>query len=261
MDRTVRTLEARKIFVQELSGLCCLSHTIYMYLYLVAPEEPENFHILVGGSSDLTFTWNPPLVTNGEIDTYTLTCSPTIGLLPIVLEAEDRNITIPMFVPGTTYTCSLRASNGGGLGSPARDTATALEEGNSHHYIKSIYLTLCYVVNCQSPLHSTLAPGTPPENVQVTARDSSSVAVSWQEPAEPNGQITHYTVYVNGSADGSRTSGPVLTHIISGLSPAQLVRVRVSASTLAGEGPQSNEESGMSQDGSKCSHTDFKLSE
>ena len=65
---------------------------------------------------------------------------------------------------------------------------------------------------------------------------------------------------MNGSADGSRTSGPVLIHIISSLSPAQLVRVRVSASTRAGKGPQSNESSGMSQDGSKCSHTDFKLS-
>ena len=124
-----------------------------------------------------------------------------------------------------------------------------------------VLVTLFYVVNCQSPLHFTLAPGTPPENVQVTAQDSSSVVVSWQEPAEPNGRITHYTVYVNGSVDGSMTSDQVLTHIISGLSPAQLVRVRVSASTQAGEGPQSNESSGMSQDGSKCSHTDFKLSE
>ena len=114
-----------------------------------------------------------------------------------------------------------------------------------------VLVPLCYVVNCQSPLHSTSAPGTPPENVQVTAQDSSSVVVSWQEPTEPNGRITHYTVYVNGSADGSMTSGPVLTHIISGLSPAQLVRVRVSASTLAGEGPQSNETAGMSRDGSK----------
>ena len=126
-----------------------------------------------------------------------------------------------------------------------------------------IYLCLCTLLCCQlqPPLHSTTAPGTPPDNVQVTALDSSSVVVSWQEPTEPNGRITHYTVYVNGSADGSMTSGPVLIHIISGLSPAQLVRVRVSASTLAGEGPQSNETAGVSQDGSKCSHSDFKLSE
>ena len=135
--------------------------------------------------------------------------------------------------------------------------------GSTEYSIFILYLlvTLCYVVNCHSPLHSTSAPRTPPENVQVTARDSSSVVVSWQEPAEPNGRITHYTVYVNGSADGSRTSGPVLKLTISGLSPAQLVRVNVSASTLAGEGPQSNETAGVSQDGSKCSHTGFKLSE
>ena len=103
---------------------------------------------MVGGSGDLTFIWDPPLVTNGEIDNYTLTCSPTIDLLPIVLEATVNNITLPMFVPGTTYNCSLRASNGGGIGSPAMYTTTTLEEGNSHHHIKSIYLTLCYVVNC-----------------------------------------------------------------------------------------------------------------
>ena len=218
---------------------------------------------MVGGSSDLTFTWDSPLVTNGEIDNYTLTCSPTIGLLPLVLEAEDRNVTVPMFVPGTTYTCSLRASNGGGFGSPAMDTVTTLEEGRQHNTESNLHFTCATFLCCQlqPPLHSTAAPSTPPENVQITARDSSSVTVSWQEAAEPNGRITHYTVYVNGSADGSRTSGPVLTHIISGLSPAQLVRVRVSASTQAGEGPQSNESSGMSQDGSKCSHTGFKLLE
>ena len=95
------------------------------------------------------------------------------------------------------------------------------------------------------------APGTPPQNVQVTARDSSSVVVSWREPEEPNGRIIHYTVYVNASVDGAMTSGPVLTHTISDLSPAQLVRVRVSASTQAGEGPQSNETAGVSRDGSK----------
>ena len=74
-------------------------YVVYLILYLhpVAPEEPEDFQILVGGSGDLTFTWDLPSVTNGEIDNYTLTCSPTIGLLPIVLEAEDHNVTLPMF--------------------------------------------------------------------------------------------------------------------------------------------------------------------
>ena len=117
-----------------------------LHLHSVAPEEPENFAIMVGGSSDLTFTWDPPLVTNGEIDNYTLTCSPKIDLLPIVLEATVNNVTLPMFVPGTTYTCSLQASNGGGLGSPATYIATTLEEGKYKFiYIKYKYIMLALV--------------------------------------------------------------------------------------------------------------------
>ena len=120
-------------------------YVVYLILYLhpLAPEEPEDFQILVGGSSDLTFTWDPPLVTNGEIDNYTLTCSPTIDLLPIVLEATVNNITLPMFVPGTTYTCSLRASNGGGgLGSPAVDTVTTLEEGRQQNIESNVHFVM-----------------------------------------------------------------------------------------------------------------------
>ena len=87
-------------------------------------------------------------MTNGEIDDYTLTCSPTIDLLPLVLEAAVFNTTLPMFVPGSTYTCSLRASNGGGLGSPAMVTATTLEEGGQHrdqhmYYQEFITIRVC----------------------------------------------------------------------------------------------------------------------
>ena len=110
-----------------------------LYLHPLAPEEPQNFEISVGGSSDLTFTWDSPSVTNGQIDNYTLTCSPTIDLLPLVLEAAVFNTTLPMFIPGTTYTCSLRASNGGGLGSPAMDTATTLEEGGQQSTKSNLY--------------------------------------------------------------------------------------------------------------------------
>ena len=127
-------------------------YVVYLILYLhpVAPDQPEDFQILVGGSGDLTFTWDPPLVTNGEIDNYTLTCSPTIGLLPMVLEATVNNITLPMFVPGTTYNCSLRASNGGGLGSPAMYTATTPEEGRQHttQHICIIFTCACNTLLC-----------------------------------------------------------------------------------------------------------------
>ena len=91
---------------------------------------------------------------NGEIDNYTLTCSPTIGLLPLVLEATVNNVTIPMFVPGTTYMCSLRASNDGGLGSPAMDTVTTLEEGRQHNTESNLHFT-CNTLLCCKMLTSS----------------------------------------------------------------------------------------------------------
>ena len=106
---------------------------------------------MVGGSSDLTFTWDPPSVTNGEIDNYTLTCSPTIDLLPMVFDATVFNTTLPMFIPGTTYTCSLRASSGGGLGSPTMVTAATLEEGGQQSTKSNLHFIFDSLSCCLLP--------------------------------------------------------------------------------------------------------------
>ena len=62
--------------------------------------------------------------------------------------------------------------------------------------------------------------------------------ISWTPPATPNGVITKYTVYDNGTEacvnDGFNNSCEII-----GLSVHQLVYVQVSASTNAGEGPLS----------------------
>ena len=63
--------------------------------------------------------------------------------------------------------------------------------------------------------------------------------VTWVEPDVPNGVIILYTVYVNGSMDGT-TEGTVTMYTITGLLPYQLVTVSVSAHTAVGEGPESN---------------------
>ena len=55
----------------------------------------------------------------------------------------------------------------------------------------------------------------------------------------PNGVIILYTVYVNGSMDGT-TEGTVTVYTITDLLPYQLVTVSVSAHTAVGEGPESN---------------------
>ncbi|XP_064396201.1 uncharacterized protein LOC135343155 [Halichondria panicea] len=72
---------------------------------------------------------------------------------------------------------------------------------------------------------------------------ATTLTLSWDPPAEPNGVIITYTLYVdyrNGTITKSTTSPERLTFSIYILSPYQTVSVQVSASTSVGEGPPSN---------------------
>lgn len=48
-------------------------------------------------------------------------------------------------------------------------------------------------------LLSPPGPSTPPEELQLSALDSSSVLVSWRPPLEPNGIITSYKILYSGN--------------------------------------------------------------
>ena len=74
--------------------------------------------------------------------------------------------------------------------------------------------------------------------------DSTSVLVGWQLPTTPNGIVTHYTLYINYT-NGTKLFIKVVEsqfslYLIEGLSPYQLIGVRISATTLGGEGPLSS---------------------
>ena len=84
-------------------------------------------------------------------------------------------------------------------------------------------------------------PDDPPFDVQVEGNSASSVLVSWNPPLTPNGNIISYTLYINYT-DGSpvvvmRTDSDSTSYTVIRLQPYQMVSVRVSASTAAGEGP------------------------
>lgn len=77
--------------------------------------------------------------------------------------------------------------------------------------------------------------------MRVEGNSASSVLVSWNSPPTPNGIITSYTLYINYT-DGSpvmviHTNSDSTSYTVMGLQPYQMVSVRVSASTAAGEGP------------------------
>ncbi|XP_064407145.1 uncharacterized protein LOC135351979 isoform X2 [Halichondria panicea] len=70
---------------------------------------------------------------------------------------------------------------------------------------------------------------------------ATTLTLSWDPPAEPNGVIITYTLYVdylNGTITNIPT--PSASFLLSPLSPYQTISVQVSASTSVGEGPRTN---------------------
>ena len=90
------------------------------------------------------------------------------------------------------------------------------------------------------------APAGPPVNVRVESASSYSVLVQWLPPEIPNGIISHYSVYINytnGTKHKRQVDGEISLYLLEELKPHQMVGIKVSASTIAGEGPLSVEKS------------------
>ncbi|XP_053355831.1 phosphatidylinositol phosphatase PTPRQ [Clarias gariepinus] len=90
-----------------------------------------------------------------------------------------------------------------------------------------------------------------PEQVPSSVQDvsyenisSTSIFVSWNPPLNPNGKITHYTVYVHhltGHQVQHRVTNTTSV-VLTGLDKYTQYKVRVAASTAAGESPGSDED-------------------
>ncbi|XP_030646296.1 phosphatidylinositol phosphatase PTPRQ [Chanos chanos] len=73
---------------------------------------------------------------------------------------------------------------------------------------------------------------------------STSILVSWDPPLNPNGKITHYTVYILNLHDNTATQQ--ITNntdiLLTGLDKYTTYKIRVAASTAVGESPLSEED-------------------
>ncbi len=82
---------------------------------------------------------------------------------------------------------------------------------------------------------------------------ATTLTLSWDPPAEPNGVIITYTLYVN-YLNGTTTN--ILTaseqFIVSPLRPYQTVSVQVSASTSVGEGRKTSSMEFTTAEASEC---------
>ncbi|RVE53919.1 hypothetical protein evm_001322, partial [Chilo suppressalis] len=92
-------------------------------------------------------------------------------------------------------------------------------------------------------------PG-PPSAIKVVVSSSTSLLVSWRKPDQPNGVISHYTIYVKPVSstaapqsyrvEANQEQSRQLTFPLTELSPGKQYEVFVRAHTSAGEGAPSN---------------------
>ncbi|XP_045455086.1 Down syndrome cell adhesion molecule-like protein Dscam2 [Melitaea cinxia] len=186
-----------------------------------APEEPPAGVECVGASSTgVRAAWRPPA--RAALLRY--------ALLYCADDGPWLNVTTPhteLYLQGlmkyTNYTIKVAGLSNYGLG------------------------PFSYPVVC-----TTLqdVPG-PPSAIKALVSSSTSVLVSWKKPDQPNGEITHYTIYVkpvtstnapqsyrvetNRESNLSRQ----LTFPLSGLTTGMQYEVFVRAHTSAGEGAPS----------------------
>ncbi|KAG7482590.1 immunoglobulin superfamily DCC subclass member 4-like [Solea senegalensis] len=186
------------------------------------PLPPSSIQAKANSSTSIWLRWEKPRFSNTRIINYTVRCSPagtTNASLVSYHTSPAQEILLRALKPFTRYELAVQ-SNGVDVVGPFSGT---VEE-------------------------STMSdrPSSPPEELQLSALDSSSVLVSWRPPLEPNGIITSYMILYSGnlsqpehiwknlSQDGSITSVE-----IQGLSSGTRYFFKLGASTEVGSGPYS----------------------
>lgn len=83
-------------------------------------------------------------------------------------------------------------------------------------------------------------PDDAPTIVMTSALGPTSIRVAWTPPTSPNGVIQFYTLYYASAANVTLGGGAV-SHDLMDLQPYTNYTIRISASTVLGEGPRGPE--------------------
>uniref|UniRef100_A0A3Q4I1N9 Phosphatidylinositol phosphatase PTPRQ-like n=1 Tax=Neolamprologus brichardi TaxID=32507 RepID=A0A3Q4I1N9_NEOBR len=183
---------------------------------IVTPAEPSAVQHLMAIAEDsvsIRVSWKSPAQPNGPIIQYrllvlveeTLVQNITMEVMDVL--SEELSYLVSDLVPFTEYTFRVTASTTVGEGPAADITEKTREQPSS-------VLEVSY------------------QNIS-----STSILVSWTPPINPNGRITHYTVY--GLKLPSNQGLKWVTNTLDKYTPYKL---RVAASTVVGESSLSEED-------------------
>ena len=100
----------------------------------VAPEPPRMFQITSVTTININFSWQAPVVTNGALTGYQLSCQPELPVgipsPPTLSPGPTVNTAVLLnLFSGVRYNCSIMASNSAGLSDPVYAVDTTTETG------------------------------------------------------------------------------------------------------------------------------------
>ncbi|XP_056135262.1 immunoglobulin superfamily DCC subclass member 4 [Lampris incognitus] len=186
------------------------------------PLPPSGVQATANSSTSIWLRWEKPRFSNLRIINYTVRCSPagiTNASLVTYHTSSAQEILLGALKPFTLYELAVQSNGVDEVG----PFSGKVEE-------------------------STLAdrPSTPPEELQLSALDSSSVLVSWRPPLEPNGIIISYRILYSGNLSqpdqlwaSLSQDGTITSTEIQGLASGTRYFFKMGASTEVGQGPYS----------------------
>ncbi|KAJ8272261.1 hypothetical protein COCON_G00111200 [Conger conger] len=184
------------------------------------PMPPSIVQASANSSTSIWLRWEKPRSSNVRIVKYTVRCSPA-GLrnasLVSYYTSSAQEILLGALKPFTRYELAVQ-SNGLEVDGPFSNTVE------------------------QSTFSDR--PSTPPDELQVSALDSSAVLVSWHPPPESNGIIVEYRILysANGSLPDHQWSslschGSITSAEVQGLQSNAYYFFKIGAYTSVGAGP------------------------
>ena len=191
----------------------CTASPLASTLTLQAP--PEGVHapnLTVAGAREIEATWTEPDVLNGVIVKYSLYRDNLLvynGTDVCYKNSQGKDVCIFQdkgngLQPVTTYSYAVAATTGGGTTRSGVTTATT--------------------------------PESSPEAIprpRLSVRSAHSIFAEWDVPGQPNGNITSYSVIVNGT---EHNVGLNRSKLITGLNPFTVYSARAKACTVKGCG-------------------------
>lgn len=195
-------------------------------------------------------------IQDGDVIEYIISCSSSFGFNHIgVVPAGTTGYTLSSLRPFSNYTCCISANTTNGLSSSLCAIQQTLQDSKDICLVSMQIFTA--MNNCVYNLPTAVCtygvtnfyimiagPYDVPQNITVETGSASALYIEWNHPLIPNGIITYYTIFAtfeNGSEAIHSVNGSTRSYILEGLSPHQLVFITMSAGTVAGEGPHSDE--------------------